>query len=164
VALFSALANAKFLLDFAAGLVLDRVDRRKVLIIGVLVRALVLLIVAYLPKDPSVLLLFASLFLAVLAFDLPAWQILLVERCQGIFERESGEFQVSQVAGDGLGDLIGGTLLRLRPEAPFFRGSLLLALEAVLLCRLPPSVPRKTGPASLFRLSAGYDCSQGMSS
>ncbi len=155
VALFSALANAKFLLDFAAGLVLDRVDRRKVLIVGVLARAFILLVVAFLPKDPSVLLLFAALFLAVLAFDLPAWQILLVERYRRVLERESGKLQAAQVAGDGLGDLIGGTLLRLRPEAPFLLGSLLLALEAVLLRSLPPSVPRKTGPTSRFRLSAG---------
>lgn len=88
LALLAALPYLTLPLDLLAGLLLDRLDRRTLLLAGVWLRAGILGLFALLPKEPLFLLPLAFLFQAVLALDLPAWHALLVRLAQGRLERE----------------------------------------------------------------------------
>jgi len=90
LALLAALPYLTLPLDLLAGLLLDRLDRRTLLLAGVWLRAGILGLFALLPKEPLFLLPLAFLFQAVLALDLPAWHALLVRLAQGRLEREGG--------------------------------------------------------------------------
>ena len=133
LALLAALPYLTLPLDLLAGLLLDRLDRRTLLLAGVWLRAGILGLFALLPKEPLFLLPLAFLFQAVLALDLPAWHALLVRLAQGRLEREGGRLQAAQLLGDGLGDLLAPPLLLLAKPLPFALGGLFLAGLAFLL-------------------------------
>lgn len=103
LALLAALPYLTLPLDLLAGLLLDRLDRRTLLLAGVWLRAGILGLFALLPKEPLFLLPLAFLFQAVLALDLPAWHALLVRLAQGRLEREGGGFKRPSSSGTAWG-------------------------------------------------------------
>jgi ENTS family enterobactin (siderophore) exporter len=62
LALLAALPYLTLPLDLLAGLLLDRLDRRTLLLVGVWLRAGILGLLAFLPKEPLFLLPLAFLF------------------------------------------------------------------------------------------------------
>ncbi|MCH1927111.1 hypothetical protein L6232_20035, partial [Shewanella sp. C31] len=149
LALLAALPYLTLPLDLLAGLLLDRLDRRTLLLAGVWLRAGILGLLALLPKEPLFLLPLAFLFQAVLALDLPAWHALLVRLAQGRLEREGGRLQAAQLLGDGLGDLLAPPLLLAKP-LPFALGGLLLAGEGLLVRDLPAYPPPRAAKGEGF--------------
>ncbi len=141
LALLAALPYLTLPLDLLAGLLLDRLDRRTLLLVGVWLRAGILGFLALLPKEPLLLLPVAFLFQAVLALDLPAWHALLVRLARNRLEREGGRLQAAQLLGDSLGDLLAPPLLLLAKSLPFALGGLLLLAEGLLLRGLPAYPP-----------------------
>ncbi|WP_038068881.1 MFS transporter [Thermus scotoductus] len=141
LALLAALPFLTLPLDLLAGLLLDRLDRTRLLLLGVYLRGGLLLLLALLPKEPLFLLSLAFLFQAVLALDLPAWHALLVRLARGRLEREGGRLQAAQLLGDSLGDLLAPPLLLLAKPLPFALGGAMLLLEGRLLRDLPPYPP-----------------------
>ena len=156
LALLAALPYLALPFDLLSGLLLDRLDRRALLLAGVWVRAGLLLLLALLPKEPLFVLPLAFLFQAVLALDLPAWHALLVRLARGRLEREGGRLQAAQLLGDSLGDLLAPPLLLLAKPLPFALGGLLLVAEGLLLRGLPAFPPPKeakeegVGPKALL--------------
>ena len=154
LALLAALPYLTLPLDLLAGLLLDRLDRRTLLLAGGWLRAGILGLFALLPKEPLFLLPLAFLFQAVLALDLPAWHALLVRLAQGRLEREGGRLQAAQLLGDGLGDLLAPPLLLLAKPLPFALGGLFLAGEGLLLRDLPAYPPPRAAKGEGFTLRA----------
>jgi len=154
LALLAALPYLTLPLDLLAGLLLDRLDRRTLLLVGVWLRAGILGLLAFLPKEPPFLLPLAFLFQAILALDLPAWHALLVRLARERLEREGGRLQAAQLLGDGLGDLLAAPLLLLAKPLPFALGGLLLAGEGLLLRNLPAYPPPRAAKGEGFTLRA----------
>jgi ENTS family enterobactin (siderophore) exporter len=154
LALLAALPYLTLPLDLLAGLLLDRLDRRTLLLVGVWLRAGILGLLAFLPKEPLFLLPLAFLFQAVLALDLPAWHALLVRLARDRLEREGGRLQAAQLLGDSLGDLLAAPLLLLAKPLPFALGGLLLAGEGLLLRDLPAYPPPRAAKGEGFTLGA----------
>jgi ENTS family enterobactin (siderophore) exporter len=154
LALLAALPYLTLPLDLLAGLLLDRLDRRTLLLVGVWLRAGILGLLAFLPKEPLFLLPLAFLFQAVLALDLPAWHALLVRLARDRLEREGGRLQAAQLLGDSLGDLLAAPLLLLAKPLPFALGGLLLAGEGLLLRDLPAHPPPRAAKGEGFTLGA----------
>jgi ENTS family enterobactin (siderophore) exporter len=154
LALLAALPYLTLPLDLLAGLLLDRLDRRTLLLVGVWLRAGILGLLAFLPKEPLFLLPLAFLFQAVLALDLPAWHALLVRLARDRLEREGGRLQAAQLLGDSLGDLLAAPLLLLAKPLPFALGGLLLVAEGLLLRDLPAYPPPRAAKGEGFTLGA----------
>jgi hypothetical protein len=154
LALLAALPHLTLPFDLLAGLLLDRLDRRALLIAGVFARGGLLLLLALLPKDPLYLLPLAFLFQAVLAVELPAWHALLRRLARERLEREGGRLQSAQLFGDALGDLLSPPLLLKGQFLPFLLGGGLLLLEGLLLKSLPPYPPPREARAEGVGLGA----------
>ncbi|WP_117238093.1 MFS transporter [Thermus sediminis] len=154
LALLAALPYLTLPFDLLAGLLLDRLDRRALLLVGVWLRAGILGLLALLPKEPLFLIPLAFLFQAVLALDLPAWHALLVRLARNRLEREGGRLQAAQLLGDSLGDLLAPPLLLLAKPLPFALGGLLLAGEGLLLRNLPAYPPPRAAQGEGFTFRA----------
>jgi len=150
LALLAALPYLTLPLDLLAGLFLDRLDRRTLLLAGVWLRAGILGLLALLPKEPLFLLPLAFLFQTVLALDLPAWHALLVRLARDRLEREGGRLQAAQL----LGDILAPPLLLLAKPLPFALGALLLAGEGLLLRDLPGYPPPRAAKGEGLTLRA----------
>jgi len=142
--------------DLLSGLLLDRLDRRALLLAGVWVRAGLLLLLALLPKGAPLRPAPGLPLPGRPGFRPPRLARPPGPPGPGAAGAGRGRLQAAQLLGDSLGDLLAPPLLLLAKPLPFALGGLLLVAEGLLLRGLPAFPPPKeakeegVGPKALL--------------
>jgi predicted MFS family arabinose efflux permease len=144
--------------DFWGGIIADTIGRKRVKVIG-----LGLHVLAYLPylftKSYPILIVASivegiSLALGSNALDALIYEQAVESKAEGTYKRLNAFSQIWLFAGIALASVIGGAAYLLDPRLPYALtiGTLVLALLATLLIRIPPSleqaVAMEDGPDS----------------